>query len=394
MSKITDTDLFNQVVPEDPLQIKSEEREKAPRPKHSPRMIKIDSIVRRAKGQTRQVIFDPNNDQKDLELAISIKEKGIIQPLGVKQISGGLAKGSEYELVWGERRLEAAIYNKLEYVLALIVKTDENLAELTLTENLGRKDLTPYELAEALVFLLDGDPDLSTADLVRKTGVPQSTAYQLVDAYKSPEVIKSLFRDGISPRAVKDLKTVFQKTPDENWGELANIIKNNSFSSEDAGTLKAQVEAGTASLTAATFLANIKKQVAGEQIDPSATKTKRSKTKKSASKQTPLDEGALKVFAQISGMNISKVKNLAREAEGQGLTGDGLLAVCLYISKGGEEQGAIALAKQLDSARRIRTVVLKYLKLTQNARGVLLDASENHREVAAFAASLLGIPHD
>ncbi|QNO16659.1 ParB/RepB/Spo0J family partition protein [Alkalicella caledoniensis] len=84
------------------------------------------------------------------ELASSIKEHGIIQPVVVRQIEGG------YELVAGERRLRASKLAGLKEISAVIQNfNDKQIAEIALIENLQREDLNPIEEAEAYQKLIE-----------------------------------------------------------------------------------------------------------------------------------------------------------------------------------------------------------------------------------------------
>ena len=102
------------------------------------RMVPIESV-------------DPNPDQPrqamgDLsELISSVAEKGIIEPLVVRQ------KGSRYQIVAGERRYHAAVQSGLTELPVVVRDVDDTeMLELALVENIQRKDLTPFEEAEAL----------------------------------------------------------------------------------------------------------------------------------------------------------------------------------------------------------------------------------------------------
>src|SRR5690606_15936274 len=90
-------------------------------------------------------------DQAALEeLAESIKEHGILQPIVVRK------KGEKFELVVGERRFRAAKLIKLKEVPAIIKElTDQQMMELAILENLQREDLTPIEEAEAYQKLME-----------------------------------------------------------------------------------------------------------------------------------------------------------------------------------------------------------------------------------------------
>lgn len=102
------------------------------------------------------------------ELAESIKENGVIQPLIVRKENGG------FEIVAGERRWRAAKMAKLEKLPVVIrAATDQDVAELTLIENIQREDLNPIEEAEAYEKLSERF-GLTHDAIARKTGKNRS----------------------------------------------------------------------------------------------------------------------------------------------------------------------------------------------------------------------------
>ncbi len=108
-------------------------------------------------------------DQDALEeLAESIRENGVIQPLVVREENGG------FEIVAGERRWRAAKMARLEKLPVVIrAATDQDVAELTLIENIQREDLNPIEEAEAYEKLAERF-GLTHEDIARKTGKNRS----------------------------------------------------------------------------------------------------------------------------------------------------------------------------------------------------------------------------
>ena len=115
-------------------------------------------------------LLDPNPDQPrqvmgDLsELMASVAEKGIIEPLVVRQ------RGNRYQIIAGERRYHAAVQVGLREVPVVIREAeDAEVMELALVENLQRKDLTAFEEAEALHQLAQ-KCDYTHEDMARKLG--------------------------------------------------------------------------------------------------------------------------------------------------------------------------------------------------------------------------------
>ncbi len=132
-------------------------------------------------------MFQPRKDFDDetiSELASSIKEKGILQPLVVRTISGG------YEIIAGERRWRAAQRAGITRVPIIIKEaTDREVLELALIENLQREDLNPIEEAVAYQQLID-EFELTHEDVSRQIGKDRSTITNQLRLLKLPEEAK------------------------------------------------------------------------------------------------------------------------------------------------------------------------------------------------------------
>lgn len=123
------------------------------------------------------------------ELAASIKEKGIIEPLVVKHEIDG------YELIAGERRLRAAKLAGLVEVpvVVLDVSAEESL-ELAIVENVQREDLNAIDEAKAYHTLVGFG--LAQADVARKVGKPRATVANYLRLLKLPMVVKAELSKG------------------------------------------------------------------------------------------------------------------------------------------------------------------------------------------------------
>lgn len=125
------------------------------------------------------------------ELAASIREKGIIQPIVV------IKKGSHFEIIAGERRWRAAQKAGLHEVPVVIQDVSENTAlEMALIENIQREDLNAVEEAEAYRALME-KIGLSHEELARRVGKDRSTVANSLRLLKLPEEIK---RDIVNER--------------------------------------------------------------------------------------------------------------------------------------------------------------------------------------------------
>ena len=120
------------------------------------------------------------------ELAASIREVGILQPLVVRSTTAG------FELIAGERRLRAAKEADLERVPVLIRQAGENESmELALVENLQRENLSPLETAAAYQALMDGF-GLTKDQLARRLGKSRAAVTNTLRLVHLPESIQAL----------------------------------------------------------------------------------------------------------------------------------------------------------------------------------------------------------
>jgi len=144
-----------------------------------------------AKNQPRQEM-----GEKELkELAQSIKEKGLIQPIVVRKLSGGF-----YEVVAGERRYHAAKSLGLNEIPTIIKELNEQEAfVIAIVENLQRKDLNPIEEAEAFKRLLD-EFMFSLENIAQFVGKDKTTVVNTLRLLKLPDNIQQALRDGIITR--------------------------------------------------------------------------------------------------------------------------------------------------------------------------------------------------
>ena len=156
---------------------------------------------------------DPNPDQPrqvmgDLsELMASISEKGVIEPLVVRQ------RGDRYQIVAGERRYQAAVRVGLRELPVVIREVDDTeVIEVALVENIQRKDLGPFEEAEALANL-SSRCGYTHEDLARRLGKSRTTITESLSLAEMPTEVRHLCRlADISSKSLL-LQIVRQQTP-------------------------------------------------------------------------------------------------------------------------------------------------------------------------------------
>ena len=143
--------------------------------------------------QPRQVF-----DEDDItELAASIKEVGLLQPIVVRRVDDEEGRAESYELVMGERRLRAAKEAGLETIPAVVRYTeDQDLLRDALLENLHRVQLNPLEEAAAYHQLLE-DFDCTHAELSKRIARSRSQISNTLRLMKLPPLVQRRLAAGV-----------------------------------------------------------------------------------------------------------------------------------------------------------------------------------------------------
>ncbi|MEI7499744.1 MAG: ParB/RepB/Spo0J family partition protein [Bacteroidota bacterium] len=173
------------------------------------------------------------NETELRELAASIQEHGIIQPLTLRKIGH-----DKYQLITGERRLKASILIGLTEIPAYVrIANDEQMLEMALVENIQREDLNPLEIAISFQRLLE-ECRIKQEELSQKIGKDRSTISNYIRLLKLPTEIQVAVRDNLitmgHARAiinVEDEKTqliILQKTLERKLSvrEVEEMVRN------------------------------------------------------------------------------------------------------------------------------------------------------------------------
>ena len=168
--------------------------------------------------------FQPRQEfeQQSLEeLAASIKEKGVLQPITVRQ-----AKPELYQLVTGERRWRACKLIGVNKVPAIVRDySDDEMMEIALIENLQREDLNPIEEAQAYKTMLD-QFNLTQEDVAKKVGKSRSSIANVVRLLNlAPKVQMFVSRETMSMGHARALLAINNNELQIKTAE--HIIKNN-----------------------------------------------------------------------------------------------------------------------------------------------------------------------
>ena len=153
------------------------------------------------------------------DLAASIKEYGIIQPLIVMKVEDG------YQLVAGERRLRAAKIAKLRTVPVVIRDYDDAaLAAVALIENLQREDLNPIEEAAAYYRLRD-EFSLTQAQIATKVGRSRPYITNMMRLLQLPDFVRELLaRRDLTVGQVRPLLAVEDPDAQVRWAQKVEAL--------------------------------------------------------------------------------------------------------------------------------------------------------------------------
>lgn len=154
------------------------------------------------------------NDERLEELKTSIQEKGVLQPILIRETTDG------YEVVAGERRLRAARSLNMQEVPAIIKNvSDQEALVIALIENIQREELNPIEEAEAFRKLID-EFQYTQDEVAQAVGKDRSTIGNLLRLLKLPDDIKQSVYEGelsvgharalLGADSTSDMKRIFK----------------------------------------------------------------------------------------------------------------------------------------------------------------------------------------
>ena len=164
-------------------------------------------------------IFD---EQALNELALSIKEHGVIQPIIVRK------NGDKYEIIAGERRYRASKLAGLETIPAIIRDfTDEQMMEIALLENLQRENLNAIEEALAYKSMID-KLGITQDELSKKVGKSRSHVTNMLGLLRLPEDVKEMVAN--KKISMGHARMISKLENSKEMSEMANKIYNEGLS--------------------------------------------------------------------------------------------------------------------------------------------------------------------
>ena len=171
--------------------------------------------------------FDPD---ALADLADSIREHGIIQPLTVRKLQSGY-----YQIIAGERRWRAARMAGLSEVPAIVIEADDRKAmELAMIENLQREDLNPMEEAEGYQTLMQ-QYNMTQEETAQRVGKSRSAVANAMRLLNLPENVLELLKSGFI--TIGHAKVVLGLPTPELQEEAAQMIADNQLNVRQAEAL-------------------------------------------------------------------------------------------------------------------------------------------------------------
>jgi len=154
----------------------------------------LGNVIEIPLDQITENPFQPRtnfNEEKLRELATSIRELGVVQPITVRKMGV-----NNYQLVAGERRFRASKSIQLETIPAYVrTANDQESLEMALVENIQRQDLDPIEIALSYQRLID-EIKLTQNQLSERVGKKRSTVSNYLRLLKLDPIIQTGMRDG------------------------------------------------------------------------------------------------------------------------------------------------------------------------------------------------------
>ena len=171
----------------------------------------------------------PRKNFGDLsDMVASIKEKGVLEPILVRALEGG-----RFEIIAGERRYQASKIAGLRHVPSIEVDVDNRgMLEISLIENLQRKDLTPFEEAGAIQRLCD-QFRYTHEEIARKLGKSRTVITEALSLNRMPETVQERCRQAdIESKSM--LLQIVRQDSEEAMHRLVDRITGDGITREQA----------------------------------------------------------------------------------------------------------------------------------------------------------------
>lgn len=186
-------------------------------------IVELDIDELRPNPYQPRKVFD---EDKLNELAVSIKQHGVFQPIIVKKSA---IRG--YEIIAGERRVKASKIAGLKTVPAIVKEFDDNtMMEISLLENLQRENLNPIEEALAYQNLLN-HLNVTQEVLAERLGKSRSHITNMLGILKLPQEVRTMISEGKIPYS--KARVISKLENQQEMIKMANVIINEGLNTRD-----------------------------------------------------------------------------------------------------------------------------------------------------------------
>jgi ParB/RepB/Spo0J family partition protein len=380
-----------------------------PKIAHRLTFVQFKEIIDISPLQTRETIFDPNISFEDKELLESVSKVGIITPIivrdlrdeeGSRDIFSHRSLGErKFGLVAGHRRVAAGQAAGLLGTEAVVLKPGDNHELITLAENMGRKELTPYEKALALKNLSERQ-SLSIRGVATATGYSRSHVQRLLAALESPKLLKDLWMRGdLSATTIASLKKYWSEFSEERAGHLREKIQ--TLTQSAAKELADQLNAGTPLEPALNTLCSV-----GSPILINTTSNHKQPGSKSRNKPSSIKNNKANSFLDDQKAFVSairdvyyrfsekKANDLYYLAVANGVKDpDVIWATVHYVVMGGDIELAFQITQRIMTNRMYRGVMKREIRNHKKISGILKSKKPNQTTVEFFTTVFPNADH-
>lgn len=197
----------------------------------------VEELSRRSSEQVGAMLpmslIEANPDQPRMnmgnirELADSIREKGVLEPILVRNVAP-----NRYQIISGERRFRAAQEAGLEEIPAIELDADDReVLEIALVENIQRKDLTPFEESEGLLILQERF-EYTHEKIARVLGKSRSTVTETLLLNEIPERIRALCAErGVTSKSL--LVQIARAGGEDEMEDLVNRVADGAIDRDE-----------------------------------------------------------------------------------------------------------------------------------------------------------------
>ena len=381
----------------------------SPKIAHRLTFVQFKEIIDISPMQTRETVFDPNISYEDKELLESVSKVGIITPIIVRDLSD--EEGSrnifshrslgerKFGLVAGHRRVAAGQAAGLLGTEAVVLKHGDNHELITLAENMGRKELTPYEKALALKNLSERR-SLSIRGVAKETGYSRSHVQRLFAALESPKLLKDLWiRGDLSATTMLSLKKYWSEFTEEIAGHLREKIQ--TLTQSAAKELADQLNAGTPLEPALNTLCSI----GSPRIIDTSSKLKQPGLK-SGNKPSSINNIETNSFLDDQKAFVSAIRDVYyrfSEKKANDLyyiavanavkDPDVIWATVHYVVMGGDIGSSFQITQRIMSNRMYRGVMKREIRNHKKISGILKSKKPNQSTVEFFTTVFPNADH-